>query len=123
MTYLIKYFISIHKIIKGGGLLDNIPRVLPENLAVVIDINAKETNYQLPPVFRWLQSIANLPQEELLRTFNCGLGMVLVVDKIAVPAIMQDLYRKGEDGPIILGYIDHRNNIDDPQVLLQGIIN
>lgn len=47
--------------------------------------------------------------------------MVLVVDHKAVPAIMQELYTK-EDGPIILGRIDHRNNINDPQVVVNGII-
>ena len=68
-----------------------------------------------------MQSIANLPQDELLRTFNCGIGMVLVVDHKAVPAIMQDLYNK-EEGPIVLGNIGPRNNINDPQVVVHGII-
>jgi formyltetrahydrofolate-dependent phosphoribosylglycinamide formyltransferase len=65
--------------ITGGGLLDNVPRVLPEHLAALVDI--VQSGWKLPPVFQWLQSIAHLPQYELLRTFNCGVGMVLVVDR------------------------------------------
>ncbi len=63
--------------ITGGGLLDNIPRILPPHTAAFLDF--KTAGYSLPPVFRWLQKYANLPQSELLRTFNCGIGMVLVV--------------------------------------------
>jgi phosphoribosylformylglycinamidine cyclo-ligase len=61
--------------ITGGGLTDNIPRVLPDGLAAEIDLAA----FPLPPVFAWLQREAGLAQEEMLRTFNCGIGMVLVV--------------------------------------------
>ena len=63
--------------ITGGGLLDNIPRTLPPNTSAYLDF--KTAGYTLPPVFRWLQQYANLPQTELLRTFNCGIGMVVVV--------------------------------------------
>lgn len=63
--------------ITGGGLLDNVPRILPDHLCAVVDI--AQAGWSLPPVFSWLQAIANLPQSELLRTFNNGLGMVLLV--------------------------------------------
>lgn len=63
--------------ITGGGLLDNLPRVLPDHLAAVVDLPS--SGWELPPVFKWLQTLAHLPQNELLRTFNCGVGMVLVV--------------------------------------------
>jgi phosphoribosylformylglycinamidine cyclo-ligase len=61
--------------ITGGGLTDNIPRVLPQDLMAEIDLAA----LALPPVFAWLMQEARLPQEEMLRTFNCGIGMILVV--------------------------------------------
>jgi len=61
--------------ITGGGLTENPPRVLPEGLACEIDLEA----WPLPPVFRWLADTANMAEAELLKTFNCGIGMVLVV--------------------------------------------
>lgn len=61
--------------ITGGGLTENPPRVLPEGLACEIDLGA----WQLPPVFRWLATQANMAEPELLKTFNCGIGMILVV--------------------------------------------
>jgi phosphoribosylformylglycinamidine cyclo-ligase len=61
--------------ITGGGLTDNIPRVLPDTLAADIDLTA----FALPAVFEWVMAEAGLDQDELLRTFNCGIGMVAVV--------------------------------------------
>ncbi len=61
--------------ITGGGLTENPPRVLPEGLACAIDLSA----WDLPPVFRWLAQTANMSEPELLKTFNCGIGMILVV--------------------------------------------
>ena len=61
--------------ITGGGLTDNIPRVLPPDLTAEIDLAA----FALPPTFTWLMQEAPLPREEMLRTFNCGIGMILVV--------------------------------------------
>ena len=61
--------------ITGGGLLDNVPRVLPDGLAAVIELQS----WELPPLFRWLQQAGNIADTEMLRTFNCGVGMVVVV--------------------------------------------
>jgi phosphoribosylformylglycinamidine cyclo-ligase len=61
--------------ITGGGLTENPPRVLPEGLACEIDLGA----WTLPPVFRWLAQTAGMAEAELLKTFNCGIGMMLVV--------------------------------------------
>jgi phosphoribosylformylglycinamidine cyclo-ligase len=61
--------------ITGGGLTENIPRVLPKTLAAEIGLGS----FALPPVFAWLQREAGLAQAEMLRTFNCGIGMILVV--------------------------------------------
>ena len=61
--------------ITGGGLTENPPRVMPEGLACEIDLSS----WQLPPVFRWLATTAGMAEPELLKTFNCGIGMMLVV--------------------------------------------
>ena len=61
--------------ITGGGLTENPPRVVPEGLACEIDLGA----WELPPVFRWLAETANMSEPELLKTFNCGIGMMVVV--------------------------------------------
>ena len=61
--------------ITGGGLTENLPRVLPEGLGAEIDLNA----WQLPPVFRWLVEQGGMSQPELLKTFNSGIGMIAVV--------------------------------------------
>jgi len=61
--------------ITGGGLLENIPRVLPDNTQAVIDTNS----WQLPDVFQWLQDNGNVETMEMYRTFNCGAGMVIIV--------------------------------------------
>ncbi len=62
--------------ITGGGLLENIPRVLPENTQAVIETGS----WQLPDVFQWLQEKGNVETMEMYRTFNCGVGMVVIVN-------------------------------------------
>ncbi len=67
---------GVHAIahITGGGLPGNVPRVLPDGLAVVLEPDA----WRLPPVFQWLQSAGEIDAPEMLKTFNCGVGLVLV---------------------------------------------
>ena len=78
--------------ITGGGVTENPPRVLPEGLACEIDLSA----WTLPPVFRWLRDVAGIGQAELLKTFNCGIGMVLVVAEGRAGAIADLLRGMGE---------------------------
>ncbi len=63
--------------ITGGGLTENPPRVVPEGLACEINLSS----WDLPPVFRWLAKTANMSEPELLKTFNCGIGMIAFVDQ------------------------------------------
>ncbi len=63
--------------ITGGGILENLPRVLPDNTTAEIDLST----WDLPPVFKWLQKHGSLEKMEMLRTFNCGIGMIVTVDK------------------------------------------
>ena len=78
--------------ITGGGLTENPPRVIPEGLACEIDL----TSWQLPPVFRWLAATAQMSQPELLKTFNCGIGMMLVVAADQAEALTALLRAEGE---------------------------
>lgn len=78
--------------ITGGGLTENIPRVLPEGLGVDIDLST----WHLPPVFKWLVQEGGLEQDELLKTFNAGLGMVLVVSEEAAEGLTWTLSEAGE---------------------------
>jgi len=77
--------------ITGGGLTENIIRVVPEGLGLDIEASAIE----LPPVFDWLRREGAVPREEMWRTFNCGIGFVLVVAPAAVAAIGAELDRLG----------------------------
>ncbi|MFC0281248.1 phosphoribosylformylglycinamidine cyclo-ligase [Falsigemmobacter intermedius] len=78
--------------ITGGGITENPPRVLPEGLACAINLDA----WTLPPVFRWLAETAKMTEAELLKTFNCGIGMMLVVAPEKAEAIAALLAEAGE---------------------------
>ncbi|WP_136644375.1 phosphoribosylformylglycinamidine cyclo-ligase [Tabrizicola sp. YIM 78059] len=78
--------------ITGGGLTENPPRVLPEGLACEIDLSS----WTLPPVFRWLATTANMAEAELLKTFNCGIGMMLVVGADRAEPLAAQLADAGE---------------------------
>ena len=86
--------------ITGGGLTENPPRVLSDGLACAINLGA----WELPPVFRWLATTANMAEAELLKTFNCGIGLILVIDPTRAEAISQLLTDLGET-VIQLGHI------------------
>lgn len=78
--------------ITGGGLPENLPRVLPEGLAARIDLAA----ISVPPVFQWLARTGGVAEAEMLRTFNCGIGMVVAVAADAVDAVTATLEGAGE---------------------------
>ena len=73
--------------ITGGGLTENIIRVVPEGLGLDIDASS----WPLPPVFQWLQREGNVAREEMWRTFNCGIGFVLIVAAEAAGKLAADL--------------------------------
>ncbi len=79
--------------ITGGGLLENLPRVLPESVRAVIDPGVLD----MPELFRWLKDQAHIDDVEMLRTFNCGVGMVLVVPKPEAETALDFLRASGED--------------------------
>ena len=81
--------------ITGGGMTDNIPRVIPKGLGVEVSASA----WELPPLFRWLQERGGIEDAEMRRTFNCGVGLVAVLDPSQVEAAMavdKGLFRVGK---------------------------
>jgi phosphoribosylformylglycinamidine cyclo-ligase len=84
--------IDIHALahITGGGLTENLPRVIPDNLNAQIDLKS----WQFPAIFDWLQSNGNVSQADMLITFNCGVGMVVCVaaeDEVATLNLLNEL--------------------------------
>ncbi len=86
--------------ITGGGLSENVPRVLPDSVAARIDLSS----FTAHPVFKWQAETGGLPGDEMLRTFNCGIGMVIVVAKAETDAVMRALQEAGE-APFVIGEI------------------
>jgi len=78
--------------ITGGGLVENIPRVLPNSVSAEIDL----TKWQLPPVFQWLSKVGGVPTDEMVRTFNCGIGMMAVVAADQAADVQKAFENSGE---------------------------
>jgi phosphoribosylformylglycinamidine cyclo-ligase len=97
--------------ITGGGLTDNLPRVLPKTCQAVIRLNS----WPVPPIFDFLKEKGHIPPEEMLRTFNNGIGLVLVVDQDLVGEVLLRLTGLNEHGYVI-GEIVARKNDDPPLV-------
>ncbi len=79
--------------ITGGGLIENPPRAIAEGLEAEFDWNA----WPLPPVFAWLQEQGGVADHELRRTFNCGVGLILIVAPEDAPDVLEGLLAAGED--------------------------
>jgi phosphoribosylformylglycinamidine cyclo-ligase len=77
--------------ITGGGLVDNVPRVLPENIQAVLH----RDSWQMPELFRWLQKKGGVADAEMVRVFNCGIGMVVIVSTDQAEAAIQSLKAEG----------------------------
>lgn len=78
--------------ITGGGLLDNVPRILQKNLTAVL----KKDAWAMPPLFTWLQQHGNVADSEMYRVFNCGIGMAVIVSRDNADAAMVQLQTAGE---------------------------
>ena len=94
--------------ITGGGFTDNIPRVLPKHLGVGIDL----ARLPVLPVFKWLAEQGGIAELELLRTFNCGIGMIAIVKADAIEEVTDILTQAGESvallGEVIPAAGEHR---------------
>jgi phosphoribosylformylglycinamidine cyclo-ligase len=84
--------------ITGGGITDNLPRILPHGTAAIVD----RSTWDVPPLFRWLQESGNVPVEDMLRTFNMGIGLIIVAaPDQAEPLIGELAARGGKDARVI----------------------
>lgn len=90
--------------ITGGGLSENIPRVLPDHLMAEIDLSS----WALPGVFSWMKDAAHMDDTEMLRTFNCGIGAVLVVDADAASDVITGISKTNEAAVVELGRLAER---------------
>lgn len=102
--------ISVHGIahITGGGITENLPRVLPENAQANIELQS----WQRPEVFSWLQQQGNVTDEEMLRTFNCGIGLILCIAEEDVAMALQVLSANDEQASIIGEIINRADGTD-----------
>ena len=83
--------------ITGGGLLENIPRVIPSNLAARLDTSS----WTMPDIFKWLQTEGNIDSKEMYRVLNCGIGMVVVTSKNSSQAVIDCLKDSGENAWLV----------------------
>jgi phosphoribosylformylglycinamidine cyclo-ligase len=87
--------------ITGGGITDNLPRVLPEGTEAVVRLGS----WEIPPLFRWLERVGAVPEEDMLRTFNMGLGLILALAPDDTDAVIGALRAAGESGARVIGEI------------------
>ena len=101
--------------ITGGGLPENLPRVLPEGTAATLDATA----WNIPPVFDWIRDGGKIEDAEMLRTFNCGIGMAVVVAKQHAQTAL-NLFKEHGETATLIGEI-HKG--DTPRVVVEGMKN
>ena len=87
--------------ITGGGITDNLPRVLPDGTAARVN----RTSWRVPPIFRWLGEAGRVPEYDLRRALNMGIGMILVVAAKSADAVRKDLLNAGEANSVVIGEI------------------
>ena len=87
--------------ITGGGITENLPRVLPHGTAAVVDASA----WEVPPLFRWLQDNGNVPAEDMMRTFNMGIGLVIVTASDRFEQLIEELQARGGRDARVIGEI------------------
>jgi phosphoribosylformylglycinamidine cyclo-ligase len=87
--------------ITGGGITDNLPRIFPEGTGAVIARSA----WQVPPIFQWLQRTGAVPDDDMLRTFNMGIGLIVACEEAHVDRLISDLARTGEPAAVRIGRV------------------
>lgn len=94
--------------ITGGGFLENIPRVFPPGLGCYVDVSA----WPLPPVFQFLMKYGNVEPQEMCRTFNNGVAMVLIVAQAHVEEVKQSLLANGEHAIYEIGKVVTKQGVE-----------
>jgi phosphoribosylformylglycinamidine cyclo-ligase len=87
--------------ITGGGITDNLPRVLPHGTAAVIDAAA----WEIPPIFKWLQQNGQVPINDMMRTFNMGMGLIIVTAREKAEPLLEELAARGGRDARVIGEI------------------
>ena len=85
--------------ITGGGITDNLPRVLPHGTAAVVDASA----WEIPPIFRWLQRNGQVPIDDMMRTFNMGIGLIIVTGRDKAESLLDELAARGGRDARVIG--------------------
>ena len=88
--------------ITGGGITDNLPRVLPHGTAALVRTSA----WDVPPLFRWLQEAGRVPADDMLRTFNMGIGLIIVCRAAQVDEALSRLVAAGERDAVVIGRVE-----------------
>jgi len=99
--------------ITGGGITENVPRILPQGLTAEIN----QSSWTMPPLFQWLQARGNISNSEMYKTFNCGIGMVLIMAEEHAEAALDLLEEEGES-VFIIGHIRKQNAGEPPTVVV-----
>jgi phosphoribosylformylglycinamidine cyclo-ligase len=87
--------------ITGGGITDNLPRILPHGTAAVVDLSS----WKVPALFRWLQMAGEVPVDDMLRTFNMGIGLIIVTARDHAESLMEELAARGGHHARVIGEI------------------
>ncbi len=112
MDLLKKYDIKAVAHITGGGLLENVPRVLPENL----DVHIKKGSWTMPEIYKEILALDKIEEKELYKSFNMGIGMVVVVDKEEANTILNHINENSSDEAFIIGTVEKGSK----KVILNG---
>jgi phosphoribosylformylglycinamidine cyclo-ligase len=86
--------------VRGGGITDNLPRILPEGLGAEVELGS----WEIPPLFKYLEETGNVVRSEMLRTFNCGQGFLVIVSKEEEARTLDALGQAMEE-PAVIGRI------------------
>ncbi len=100
----------------GGGFIDNVPRILPESCKAVIHKNS----WSIPPVFKFLQQKGNIPEAEMYRTFNMGIGLMALVNSDQVEDVVQQFSAMGETA-FLIGEIQAAGKNENKSVMIEGL--
>ena len=101
--------------ITGGGITDNLPRILPRGTTAHVDAST----WEVPPLFQWLQKSGNVPSDDMMRTFNMGVGMIVVAAPARAEQVMQELAARGGRDARVIGQITSADG--DPAVVYSNL--
>ena len=102
--------------ITGGGLIENIPRILPNTMNAFID----SSSWEITEILTWIAREGNVPLDEMIRTFNCGIGMVLVVSQDSANNVLNELSKHDQNAQIIGEVVPNTN--EESNVIIDNLM-